>query len=209
MIHILCDEKYKYDAVSIFQLFIPHEKPDFLPPETDINNIDGDYIALYSSDGRAEAEVSLGGKKSSYADSAADGLKHGFARAIYSCFADITGLAPGWGILTGVRPAKLMRRLLDTEGEQRASEIMRKDMLVSDKKLTLCRSVAENEGRITSLSKPNSYSLYVSIPFCPTKCSYCSFVSNTIQQAGHLIPDYLESSAKSLRPLLKLRQSWG
>ena len=63
MIHILCDEKYKYDAVSIFQLFIPHEKPDFLPPETDINNIDGDYIALYSSDGRAEAEVSLGGKK--------------------------------------------------------------------------------------------------------------------------------------------------
>ena len=61
MIHILCDEKYKYDAVSIFQLFIPHEKPDFLPSETNTANIDGDYIVLCSSNGRAEAEVSLGG----------------------------------------------------------------------------------------------------------------------------------------------------
>ena len=198
MIHILCDEKYKYDAVSIFQLFIPHEKPDFLPSETNTANIDGDYIVLCSSNGRAEAEVSLGGEISSHADSASDGLKHGFARALYSCFEDITGLAPGWGILTGVRPAKLMRRLLDTEGEQRASEIMHNDMLVSDKKLALCRSVAENEGRITSLSAPNSYSLYVSVPFCPTKCSYCSFVSNTIQQAGHLIPDYLEKLCEEL-----------
>ena len=192
MIHILCDEKYKYDVVSIFQLFIPHEKPEFLPSGTDKAGISGDYIALFSSDGKAYAEISLNGKSSYCCDEAADGLKHGFARAVYSCFSDITGIKPGWGILTGVRPAKLMRRLIEAEGEQRASDTMRQNMMVSDKKIELCRSVAENERRITSLSKPNSYSLYVSIPFCPTKCSYCSFVSNTIQQAGNLLPEYLE-----------------
>ncbi len=209
MIHILCDEKYKYDAVSIFQLFIPHEKPDFLPIGADISEIDGDYICLFEDGGKAKAEVSLEGRRAYAADAAGDGIKRGLARALYRCFDELTGINPGWGILTGVRPAKLMRRLLDTKGQDGAKEIMLRDMLLSEGKLSLCRSVAVNEGRIISLSKPNSYSLYVSVPFCPTKCAYCSFVSNTIQQAGRLIPEYLDRLCTELEETSGIPQRLG
>ena len=49
-----------------------------------------------------------------------------------------------------------------------------------------------NEQKILSLSRPESFSLYVSIPFCPTRCSYCSFVSSTVERTAKLIPQYLE-----------------
>ncbi len=186
---ILCDEKYRYDAESICSLFLPHERLE-LAEEPD----DGDFIRITADIITAAAEVRLGGRELSRAEIVSDeddNLKHCAARALYKALRDITGVGPGWGILTGVRPAKLMRRLIQTRGLKEAERILKEKMLVSEEKIALCQSVSEHEGKIIDMSNDRDFSLYISIPFCPTRCSYCSFVSHTVQRAGDLIPEYL------------------
>lgn len=123
------------------------------------------------------------------------------AQLIFGLLSEITGYTPPWGVLTGVRPSKLMLRLIDQMGAEGAKNYFMQDLLVSEEKTSLAQTVAAAEEKIVALSKDNSFSLYVSIPFCPTRCSYCSFVSHSIANANarKLLPEYLEKLAEEIR----------
>ena len=112
---------------------------------------------------------------------------------IYKVLSRITGYNPPWGVLTGVRPSKLMNSYIELYGEEKAKKIFEDDLLVSKNKTALASSVAIRENKIMSLSRPDSFSLYISIPFCPSRCSYCSFVSHSItsSSAKKLIEPYV------------------
>lgn len=115
------------------------------------------------------------------------------ATALYNAFRAVTGYTPQWGLLTGVRPAKLMHALSNKFGsDDKASEYFKDELFVSPQKTALARRVAQSENAIIALSQPKSFSLYISIPFCPTRCSYCSFVSSSMKSAKKLIPQYVE-----------------
>lgn len=122
------------------------------------------------------------------------------AQLMFELLSDITGYTPPWGVLTGVRPSKLMLRLTEENGAEAAMEYFTRDLLVSEEKANLARTVAAAEEKIVALSENNSFSLYVSIPFCPTRCSYCSFVSHSISNANarKLLPEYLEKLAEEI-----------
>ena len=122
------------------------------------------------------------------------------AQLMFAVLSDITGYTPPWGILTGVRPSKLMLRLIDSMGKEAAYGYFTGDLLVSKEKANLALTVAKAEEKIVNLSEKNSFSLYVSIPFCPTRCSYCSFVSHSISNpsAKKLLPEYLEKLSREL-----------
>lgn len=85
-----------------------------------------------------------------------------------------------WGILTGVRPAKTAARML-REGlsASQVSKIFQEELLVSPEKTSLMLQAAEKELEIQQNQLPNGCSLYIGIPFCPTRCAYCSFISKT------------------------------
>ncbi len=123
------------------------------------------------------------------------------AQLIFVLLSEITGYTPPWGVLTGVRPSKLMLRLIDQMGEDGAWRYFTEDLLVSKEKTNLAQTIAVAEERIVALSEDNSFSLYVSIPFCPTRCSYCSFVSHSIANvnARKLLPEYLEKLADEIK----------
>ena len=112
---------------------------------------------------------------------------------IYKVLSKITGYCPPWGVLTGVRPSKLMNSYMELFGEEKAKKIFNDDLLVSENKTELASSVALRESRIMKMSRPDSFSLYISIPFCPSRCSYCSFVSHSItsNSAKKLIDPYV------------------
>ena len=118
---------------------------------------------------------------------------------------------PKWGILTGVRPSKLMMRHIESDGEAAAEEYFKNVLLVSPEKTRLAKEVALSEKKIVSLSKKDSASLYISIPFCPTRCSYCSFVSHSIasQSAKKLIPEYVEKLCEEIRLTAKKANECG
>lgn len=117
---------------------------------------------------------------------------------LYRLFVKLFGFTQKWGIVTGVRPVKLLRRLTREMGEEAALAYFRGKLLISDEKLALCRRTLATENEILALSRPESFSLYVSIPFCPTRCDYCSFVSQTVVRAKRLIPEYVERLCREL-----------
>ncbi|MCI9415319.1 MAG: coproporphyrinogen dehydrogenase HemZ [Clostridiales bacterium] len=120
------------------------------------------------------------------------------AQLLYGLLVKLFCFTHDWGIVTGVRPIKLLRRLTRECGETAALAWFRDQLLVGESKLSLCRETLEREDKVLSLSRSDSFSLYVSIPFCPTRCDYCSFVSQTVVRAARLIPEYVELLAKEI-----------
>ncbi len=122
------------------------------------------------------------------------------ASMLFSALTEITGYRPKWGLLTGIRPSKLLLTLQEEMGKENASAYFRNQFFVSEEKTRLTESVASREEAVIASSRPDSCSLYVSIPFCPTRCSYCSFVSHamTAETAKKLVPDYVRLLTKEI-----------
>lgn len=201
----LIGHSFKYELEKLIRIFLPFEKIEFAEEAAD-----GDGTAVTRLDKTADKTVLsalllINGKSynkayelSNSADDYDNECERLLAVALYDCFVSASGYVPEWGILTGVRPAKLFSRLAAENGEANAENWFKNALKVSDEKISLCRSAVVSEGKITSLSRPDSFSLYISIPFCPTRCSYCSFVSHSVENAGKLIPDYISLLKKEI-----------
>lgn len=90
-----------------------------------------------------------------------------------------TGETPDWGILTGVRPVKLAGELLLREGtEEAVKKVLTYDYFLTDEKAQLLLDIADYQRELLKASPKEAVGLYIGIPFCPTRCVYCSFPSN-------------------------------
>ena len=131
------------------------------------------------------------------------------AQLLYKLLCDFTGLTQPWGILTGVRPVKLLRRLAEESSEEQAVKKFENDFFVSNEKIALSRETEHNERKILELSKPESFSLYVGIPFCPSRCSYCSFVMASIERAEKLIEPYTKLLCEEIKRTAEIANKLG
>ncbi len=121
-------------------------------------------------------------------------IKVAAGKAFMKAAEKMTGFIPPWGILTGVRPAKVATELLEKGfTPEQCAEIIKEDYAVSPIKARLATDVAVAEGKIITPQSRRECSVYVGIPFCPTRCAYCSFVSYTSPKLLSLIPDYLDA----------------
>ena len=112
-------------------------------------------------------------------------------RAFYLAAVDCLGAEPPWGMLSGVRPVKLPTRAMEAGATPRQAERMLRDRYhVSPLRRQLAMDCAQASLAVKGALKPEEISLYVGIPFCPTRCAYCSFISAS-GSANRLIPDYL------------------
>ena len=118
---------------------------------------------------------------------------------VFGLLCDFCGIRPRWGILTGVRPVKLLRSLKERHGEEEALRLFQDRYLVTPEKTELSRATMWNEQIILDRSRKDSFSLYISIPFCPTRCSYCSFVSSSVEKSMKLVPEYVEKLCEEIR----------
>lgn len=118
-------------------------------------------------------------------------MKNFIGRTFVKCAKRIFGFIPPWGISTGVKPVKLARMFLNSFGSNEAYRILTEEYLISPAKAQMSLNACIREDRLMSEIDDNPCSLYVSIPFCPTKCNYCSFVSCTTPRLLSLIPNYV------------------
>ena len=110
-----------------------------------------------------------------------------------------------WGILTGIRPVKIVHTLLDKNlSDEDIREDLKTNYLISDEKIDLALNIAKRERKFIYPIDKNKISLYVSIPFCPTRCYYCSFPANPLKQFGHLKKDYIDKLIIEIKGLSKL-----
>ena len=210
MILSVIGHKFRFETENVLRIFFPLEKITYTEEIPDTSD---DYILTYSKDGIIGCEVCFNGRKEkseqtieNKTDKEAELI---LAQLLYGILTKMTGIIPAWGVLTGIRPSKLLRNLSAETNMADALDFFKNELYVSDKKTDLTLAVANAEERIISLSENNSYSLYVSIPFCPTRCSYCSFVSHSIAQAKKLIPDYIRLLCKELEYIAKIATDLG
>lgn len=97
-----------------------------------------------------------------------------------------------WGSLTGIRPTKLLYELSNNDKKQlkTATKMLENVFCVSKKKSIIAKEIIENQDIIRN---DKFVDFYINIPFCPTKCRYCSFVSGGLKECGHLLNPYLET----------------
>ncbi|MBO5879458.1 MAG: hypothetical protein J6Q68_02770, partial [Clostridia bacterium] len=114
-------------------------------------------------------------------------------KALFAAGKSLLGYIPPWGILTGIRPAKIASTLLYSgKGILKTKRILRDEFFLNPQKAALATSVASREIRILKNMKKESCSIYISIPFCPSRCAYCSFVSSTTPRLLSLIDEYID-----------------
>ena len=102
--------------------------------------------------------------------------------------------APAWGALSGVRPTKISTKHLLEGGPPASAERLFRDVYyVTEDRRKLAVDCSISTVRAASLLEPTDISLYVGIPFCPTRCSYCSFVSRTVGKRTELLDPYLDA----------------
>ena len=103
---------------------------------------------------------------------------------------------PAWGSLSGVRPTKLTTRaLLEGRTPTEAEKLLRTRYHVSPERSRLCVEASEATVQAAQLLRPQDVSVYVGIPFCPTRCAYCSFVSQSVEKSMALVPEFLQALA--------------
>ena len=107
--------------------------------------------------------------------------------------------APAWGALAGVRPTKIStKHMLEGGTPQSASKLLKDVYYVTPERRQLAVDCSVSTVRAANLLEPTDLSLYVGIPFCPTRCSYCSFVSRSIGKRTELIEPYLQALLKEI-----------
>ncbi|NLF35356.1 MAG: coproporphyrinogen dehydrogenase HemZ [Clostridiales bacterium] len=121
-------------------------------------------------------------------------LRHGVKRAFYRAAVELLGQEPPWGALTGVRPVKLPTRAMEAGATAKEAEAMLRDVYrVSPLRRRLAMDCAGAALAAKKALGPEHISLYVGIPFCPTRCAYCSFVSADVGRTLSLVEPYLEA----------------
>lgn len=210
------NHKYHYETENLLRLFFPEKivQGDSIPEGEDgiIASLDGTTV---------QVELTLNGEKSTLKKEYNEGeipsydtkdsfFERKLALLMFDILTEKTGYTPPWGILTGVRPAKLMSRLALDMGEESAKEYFTDELRVTKEKTELALCVAKKEAPIINgASDEKSFSLYVSIPFCPTRCSYCSFISHSNDKARKLMPEYVYYLVKEIEETGKTAKALG
>ncbi len=203
------NHSYSYDIENIAEIFFPYEKikliengsliEDPITVTTEISNKTA-VVNAFVYDKHMEKSIAISEES--------DG-KSELSLLFYNVLSKLLGIEYPWGILYGVRPARFMHSLTDKFGKEEAKRIFKNQYLVTDEKINLTEAVMESENKIIALSDKNSFSLYISIPFCPTRCSYCSFVSHSIKNTYRLIDDYVRLLADEIRKTAEYARSLG
>ena len=115
-------------------------------------------------------------------------------QSYYAAAVQLLPKAPAWGALAGVRPTKITTKHMLEGGTARSAQKLLKDVYyVTEDRRKLAIACSESTVKAAGLLKDSDVSLYVGIPFCPTRCSYCSFVSRTVGKNTDLLNPYLEA----------------
>ncbi|MFD0698896.1 coproporphyrinogen III oxidase [Paenibacillus sp. GCM10027628] len=128
-------------------------------------------------------------------------IRRSICTALLQSLQEMTGLEQPWGILTGVRPTKLMHNLLQKHDRGTCLNILREQYLVNEEKANLLVEVAERQLQVIPdlFHLEREVSVYIGIPFCPTKCAYCTFPAYDIRGNNGSVNSFLHGLHEELR----------
>lgn len=195
--NLYINHAFHYELENLTRLFYPNEKITVIK---DSEVYEEPYIKALRSN-NLFVEVKCGDFCENSSASLTDDVEDErmLCELLYKILCKLTGVTPPWGMITGVRPVKLYRNLLNIGGKAYADEYFKDKLFVNDEKLKLAQTTEKIEKRFIDLSRKDSFSLYIAIPFCPTRCHYCSFVQSSIERSKHLVEPYVELLCEEIK----------
>ena len=194
----LSGPSFRYECENLRRLFFPYspvkveELEGTVPPVPQ----EGPWAVAVIEEARDayryEVTVSDGGNQLTREKSAPSLEEYAMTDLLYNAFVELTGTHPAWGMLTGIHPVKLLRQYVEQRGEEAGVDYFQSHCHVTPGKAELARRVLAAQTPAVEALSENDFSLYVSIPFCPTRCAYCSFVSQDVEHAKKLMDPYFE-----------------
>lgn len=187
----LNDLSYRYDVFQMIKLFHYLDDIDFVEENFDYSiEINEDKIIIGDNKEKVNYDLSQD-----------DPIKEQLKKAVYSYFKEVYGITLPWGTLVGIRPSKIALELLEKGMKEEAIiNYFYDHYMASKEKAQLCIDIARNENKFVN-SDSNSISVYIGMPFCPTRCLYCSFTSNPIGGNKKLVEPYLEALKLEIREM--------
>ncbi len=206
LFHDICDE---------IRLFVPEKqiRQTADPNETDAGKLLRHFFWLEAGRWHTRVEYYIGGKLEACKEStpaftdeqtgmqvditantllAKKMKKHHVKLMVYELLQEYYQKHMPWGSLTGIRPTKLLRELVEKKGGKAAQELFSKVYHVSDQKRKLAQKIVAVQTPFLENIRGNALDIYIGIPFCVSRCKYCSFISRDIKQSEQLKGRYLE-----------------
>jgi len=199
MYYIIKGHTFEDEVLSMLQMFYPNtnyikikENERNINENTVISTIEKDCCFAYVYNGKLYSEYSVEIKNDDIKE-----IKRCIKLSIYKAVKKIININLPWGILTGIRPAKRVVDMWESgyNDEQIFNELKEK-YLVSENKIKLVLNVAHSEEDIIKNNSSNKIGLYIGIPFCPSRCLYCSFTSYSLLQYSNKVDIYLDCLEK-------------
>lgn len=197
MIELLCEGyEASYELSNIINLFLPYIKEPLIlqaiyEEEKAVARLKQEEAVLYEQVYPVDLlEDVIKDKKN---------IKEALKKAAYDVLVAYTGKTMPWGILTGIRPTKLVHEAIKEGLDDTAIDAyLESAYKVSPNKRILMREVAKQELAILEKNEPGEVSVYIGIPFCPTRCVYCSFTAYSLEQKQKEVEPYLEALFKEI-----------
>lgn len=204
--------EFKYDLTSMSMLFFPGEQVVYAKAGPKQKQLISRVVITDAGKCIIKARLNLKTGKVFRCIRVCKNQKEALLNAVkqtaFIVLSKATGLKPPFGIMTGIRPLSVYIRLIN-EG-QNAVSALQKEYYMSAKKAQLLDEIYKNQQVIYRSEKKGDISLYISIPFCPSKCSYCSFISVAATKNNRqLIDNYLKLLYNEITLKLKLISEFG
>ncbi len=198
----LNEENFEYDIYSLVKAFYPEEE---ITRVTEGEGWEGFLVKVNYQLGLVVVEATSDSKARLTETIEIKGMdrkevKSMLKRALYSILSGLTKKTLPWGTLTGIRPTKIpFSMLLEGKTEEEIASYMQETYLAGKEKTALSIEIAKREQEILrNIDYKEGYSLYIGIPFCPTRCLYCSFTSYPLKVWEKRVDSYVDALCKEI-----------
>ena len=207
---IFSGNDYKYELEGVMKLFIPAKLFSHVYTDT-YEKVEGDFAFIRRKKGKKNTLLyvyaSYKGKTAHSSAVVGNGINDYdnecelvLSKLLFKAMTKLTDIQAKWGIITGIRPVKRVNLMLSQgKTKEQIYNIMSDIFLCSEDKIDIAYQTAETQRKMLAQLDRRSFSLYISIPFCPTRCSYCSFVSQSIEGCMKLIPEYVDKLCEEIK----------
>lgn len=196
------DQRYRLDLFELTRIFIKGENISFSPDiikEKDnlIINIDDDIDIKFLPKNKEKIEIKI--KEEDIKDLDYRQTKQLVKRNIVEIYEKYFNKKAPWGILTGIRPVKIVNDMMEKNYSQDdIKKVLKNEYKIKEEKIDLITDIGKLQTKLMFPKNYDLFNLYINIPFCPSRCTYCSFPTVVLRDGKDYRDSYVNMLIKEL-----------